>query len=98
MYVCAGSTNSPLFVFSLTHTQLSGMGQNFKYPPLAKGFMIDGCHTVFPFLSFSSRYFFFCYDIVVFLLKEQTVCLCYEANLETSTFSMLINSSNLYLS
>lgn len=60
--------------------------------------MIDGCHTVFPFLSFSSRYFFFCYDIVVFLLKEQTVCLCYEANLETSTFSMLINSSNLYLS
>lgn len=76
MYVCAGSTNSPLFVFSLSHTQLSGMGSNFKYPPLAKGFMIDGCHTVFPFLSLPTFFFVcvcVCYDIVYYYKSKLSV-------------------------
>lgn len=56
MYVLAQLIHHCLF--SLSHTQLSGMGLNFKYPPLAKGFMMDGCHTVFS-LSIPNIYIFF---------------------------------------
>lgn len=71
MYVLAQLIHHCLF--SLSHTQLSGMGLNFKYPPLAKGFMMDGCHTVFPFLSLI--YIFFLCAMISCILITRTICL-----------------------
>lgn len=94
MYVLALLIHHCLYSLSHTHSFQEWV-RILNILPWPRASWLTGVILSFPF-SLSLPAIFFLLWYCVFLLQEQTVCFCYEANLYTSTFSTLI--AYLYLS